>query len=79
MKKINYQFDWKTIVYGSIKIDANNGSEAEKIFKSMKLEDLVNLSQTYYSKEDIALRFVKGDLDAEYSSEEWERFGRGLE
>ena len=79
MKKITYQFDWKTIVYGSIKIDAKDGLEADEIFKSMTIEELNKLSQTHLSNEDIEIRFVKGDTDEEYSSEEWDKFGRGLE
>ena len=29
---ITHKFDWKTITYGSITIDAKDGSEADRIF-----------------------------------------------
>lgn len=45
----------------------------------MTIEELMKLSETHSSNEDIELRFVKGDLDGEYSSDEWEKFGKGLE
>ena len=76
---ITHKFDWKTTTYGSITIDAKDGSEADKIFKSMTIEELMKSSESHTSNDDIELRFVKGDLDEEYSSEEWEKFGKGLE
>ena len=76
---ITHKFDWKTTTYGSIIIDAKDGSEADKMFKSMTIKELMKSSETYSSVDDIELRFVKGDLDEEYSSEEWEKFGKGIE
>ena len=37
---ITHKFDWKTMTYGSIKINAKDGSEADRIFKSMTIDDL---------------------------------------
>ena len=74
-----YKFDWKTITFGSINISAENGLEADAIFKSMTIQELIKSSQTHSSNEDIEIRFVKGELDEEYSSEEWDKFGKGLE
>ena len=74
-----YKFDWKTIIFGSVEINAKDGLEADEIFKSMTIEELNKLSQTHLSNEDIEIRFVKGDTDEEYSSEEWDKFGRVLE
>ena len=76
---ITHKFDWKTMTYGFIKINAKDGSEADRIFKSMTIEELMKLSETHSSNEEIEIRFVKGDLDQEYSSDEWEKFGKGLE
>ncbi len=45
----------------------------------MTIEELMKSSKTHSSNEDIELKFTIGDLDEEYSSEEWEKFGKGLE
>ena len=74
-----YKFDWRTITFGSVEINAKDGLEADEIFKSMTIQELMKSSQTHSSNEDIEIRFVKGELDEEYSSEEWDKFGKGLE
>ena len=45
----------------------------------MTIQELMKSSQTHSTNGDIELRFVKGDLDEEYSSEEWDKFGKSLE
>ena len=57
--------------YGSIEISAKDGSETDEIFKSMTIQEFMKSSETHSTNEDIELRFVKGDFDEEYSSEEW--------
>ena len=74
-----YKFDWRTITFGSVEINAKDGLEADEIFKSMTIQELMKSSQTHSSNEDIEIRFVKGELDEEYSSEEWDKFGKSLE
>ncbi|MDC1260899.1 hypothetical protein N8014_04920 [Pseudomonadota bacterium] len=39
----------------------------------MTIQEFMKLSETHSTNEDIELRFVKGDLDLEYSSEEWKK------
>ena len=74
-----YKFDWRTITFGSVEINAKDGLEADEIFKSMTIQELMKSSQTHSSNEDIEIRFVKGELDEEYSSEEWDKFGKSVE
>ena len=41
-----YKIDWKDVVYGTIEIDAKNGSDAENKLMSMSLKELLEKSST---------------------------------
>ena len=57
-----YKFDWKDLVYGSIEIEAENGTAAEEKLMNMNIKQLINKSKFDTDKIDRKIRFVSYGL-----------------
>ena len=69
-----YKIDWKDLVYGTIEIDAENGSDAENKFMNMSLKELLEKSSTGSDKIDREIRFVSPcDFLEPMTIEEWDK------
>ena len=68
-----YKIDWKDLVYGTIEIDAENGSDAENKFMNMSLKELLEKSSTDSDEIEREIRFVSpGDFFEPMTTEEWD-------
>ena len=68
-----YKIDWKDLVYGTIEIDAENGSDAENKFMNMSLKELLEKSSTGSDEIEREIRFVSpGDFFEPMTTEEWD-------
>ena len=74
-----YKIDWKDKIYGSIEIDAINGQEADEIFRSMSLKDLLQNSNFVSDEGKRKIRFVEtGKFFDLLTNDEWEFIKRYL-
>ena len=58
-----YKFDWKDVVHGQIEIEAENGVEAERLFREMPLEQRLAASNVGVDKDTLDIKFVDVDLE----------------
>tara|TARA_A100001015_G_scaffold50541_1_gene55743 strand:+ start:597 stop:830 length:234 start_codon:yes stop_codon:yes gene_type:complete len=70
-----YKIDWKDLVYGTIEIDAENGSDAENKFMNMSLKELLEKSSTGSDEIEREIRFVSpSEFSEPMSVDEWEKY-----
>ena len=74
-----YKFDWKDLVYGSIEIEAENGTKAEEKLMNMNIKELINNSKYDTDKDDRKIRFVSSGEDfQDMDEEEWNKIKNNL-
>lgn len=69
---MTYTFDWKDVVHGQIEVEAENGIEAEKIFREMTLEQRIAASKIGADKNTLDIKFVDVGFGDIQTPEEWE-------
>ena len=69
---MTYTFDWKDVVHGQIEVEAENGIEAERIFREMTLEQRLAASKLGADKNTLDIKFVDVGLGDIQTPEEWE-------
>ena len=71
-KKVNkYKFDWEDTIHGQIEIEAENGVEAERLFREMSLEKRLATSKTDTDKVTLHIKYVDNGLGDIHSADEW--------
>ena len=68
---MTYTFDWKDVVHGQIEIDAENGIEAERLFREMSLEQRLASSNVGVDKDTLDIKFVADGFGDIRTKEEW--------
>jgi len=69
---MTYTFDWRDVVHGQIEIEAENGVEAEKLFREMSLEQRLAVSILGADNDKVQIKFVDAGLGDIHTEEEWE-------
>ena len=75
---MTYTFDWKDVVHGQIEIEAENGIEAERLFREMSLEQRLASSNVGVDKDTLDIKFVDVGFGDIQTSEEWENAWRDV-
>ena len=57
-----YKFDWKDLVYGSIEIEAENGTKAEEKLMNMNIRQLIKNSKFDTDEGNRKIRFVDAGI-----------------
>lgn len=70
---MTYTFDWKDVVHGQIAIDAENGVEAERLFREMSLEQRLAASNVGVDKDTLDIKFVDVGFGDIRTKEEWNK------
>ncbi len=70
---MKYKFDWKDIIHGQLEIDAENGVEAEKLFKEMSLKKRLALSTTSSDEGTLNIKYVDNGIGDIHTLEEWSK------
>ena len=68
---MTYTFDWKDVVHGQIEIEAENGVEAERLFREMSLEQRLAASNVGVDKDTLDIEFVDVGFGDIRTKEEW--------
>ena len=68
---MKFTFDWEDVVRGKIEIDANNGLEAESIFKQMSLSERQEKSSMLRDNDDTKITFVDFEWSDTLTYDEW--------
>jgi hypothetical protein len=68
---MTYTFDWKDVVHGQIEIEAENGVEAERLFREMPLEQRLAASNVGVDKDTLDIKFVDVGFGDIQTPEEW--------
>ena len=68
---MTYTFDWKDVVHGQIEIEAENGVEAERLFREMSLEQRLASSNVGVDKDTLDIKFVDVGFGDIRTKEEW--------
>ena len=68
---MTYTFDWKDVVHGQIEIDAENGIEAERLFREMSLKQRLAASNLGADRDTLKIKFVDAGLGDIHTQEEW--------
>ena len=68
---MTYTFDWKDVVHGQIEIEAENGIEAERLFREMTLEQRLAASNVGVDKDTLDIKFVDVGFGDIRTKEEW--------
>ena len=68
---MTYTFDWKDVVHGQIEIDAENGVEAERLFREMPLEQRLAASKMGVDKDTLDIKFVDAGFGDIHTKDEW--------
>ena len=68
---MTYKFDWKDVVHGRVEIEAQNGAEAERLFREMSLERRLKASSIDADKDTLEIKFVDAGLGDVHTVEEW--------
>ena len=75
---MTYTFDWKDVVHGQIEVDAENGIEAERIFREMSLEQRLAISNLGADRNTLDIKFVDLGFGDIQTAEEWEETWRDI-
>ena len=75
---MTYTFDWKDVVHGKIEIEAENGIEAERLFREMPLEQRLAASNVGVDKDTLDIKFVDVGFGDIQTPEEWEDTWKGI-
>ena len=68
-----YKFNWTQTIHGEIEIKANSGTEAEQIFREMKIERQIASSTNIQSdKQKLVIDFVDIGFVDLVSGTEWQ-------
>ncbi len=70
---MKYKFDWKDIIHGQLEIDAENGVEAEKLFKEMSLKKRLALSTISSDEGTLDIKYVDNGIGDIHTLEEWSK------
>ena len=68
---MTYTFDWKDVVHGQVEIEAENGVEAERLFREMTLEQRLAASNLGADRDTLKIKFVDAGLGDIHTQEEW--------
>ena len=68
---MTYKFDWTDVVHGQVEIEAENGFEAERLFREMTLKQRLKASSIDADKNTLEIKFVDAGLGDIHTSEEW--------
>ena len=68
---MTYTFDWKDVVHGQVEIEAENGVQAETLFREMSLEQRLKASSIDANKDTLEIKFVDAGLGDIHTAEEW--------
>ena len=68
---MTYKFDWTDVVHGQVKIEAENGFEAERLFREMTLKQRLKASSIDADKNTLEIKFVDAGLGDVHTAEEW--------
>ena len=68
---MTYTFDWKDVVHGQVEIEAENGVQAETLFREMSLEQRLKASSIDADKDTLEIKFVDAGLGDIHTAEEW--------
>ena len=66
-----YKFDWEDTIHGQIEIEAENGVEAERLFREMSLEKRLATSKTDTDKGTLHVKYVDNGLGDIHLADEW--------
>lgn len=69
---MKYSFDWKEVVHGTIELQAENGVEAERIFRDMSIEEKLKFSKIGTDKDTLEIKFVDNGFGDLQTTREWE-------
>ena len=68
---MKYTFDWKDVVHGQVEIEAENGVQAETLFRQMSLEQRLKASSIDADKDTLEIKFVDAGIGDVHTAEEW--------
>ena len=68
---MTYKFDWTDVVHGQVEIEAENGFEAERLFREMTVEQRLKASSIDVDKNTLEIKFVDAGLGDVHTAEEW--------
>ena len=68
---MTYKFDWTDVVHGQVEIEAENGFEAERLFRQMTVEQRLEASSIDVDKNTLEIKFVDAGLGDVHTAEEW--------
>ena len=68
---MTYTFDWKDVVHGQVEIEAENGVQAETLFREKSLEQRLKASSIDADKDTLEIKFVDAGLGDVHTAEEW--------
>ena len=75
---MTYTFDWKDVVHGQIEIEAENGIQAERLFREMSLEQRLAISNLVADRNTLDIKFVDLGFGDIQTAEEWEDTWKGI-
>lgn len=70
---MKFKFDWETVVRGEIEIDAENGQEAERLFRQMSASEKMKKSITTVDAEAAQIKFIDFDWCDTVTYDEWKK------
>ena len=74
-----YKFDWKDLVYGSIEIEAENGTAAEEKLMNMNIKQLIKKSKFDTDEGNRKIRFVDAGIHfQDLDEDEWKKVKKHL-
>ena len=75
---MTYTFDWKDVVHGQIEIEAENGVEAERLFREMTLNQRLAASNVGVDNDTLDIKFIDVGFGDIQTPEEWEDTWKGI-
>ena len=66
-----YTFYWKDIIHGQTEIEADNGVEAERLFRERNLEKRLAASQIDNDKDTLHVKYVDNGIGDIKTTDEW--------
>ena len=73
-----YIFDWNDTIHGQTEIEADNGVEAERVFREMSLEKRLAASITDTDKDTLKIKYVDTGLGDIQTGKEWSEIWRQI-
>ena len=73
-----YEFDWKDTIHGRIEIDAENGVEAERLFRQMCPKERLVMSAIENDKGTLTIKYVDNGIGDIQTADEWSKTWKNI-